>query len=448
MHGNNWINCKLKSAFYVVVISIGLVTVSPLAFAETLELDLEDAVALGLKYSLEVQNKQLALKVAQKDVKYAKAAYYPGIMASTGYTHSFDEDQKGTGVTAYYPDQLNLSLELSQTIYTFGRLNTSVQAAEKSKELAEIDLNEARRSLSVDIHRAFYSYLLARETLAVKEESFSYRKEALDNAKARYDAGLTTRREVLQAESELKSFVPELIAARNDIEYTILKLRNILGIGNEVDVVIKGELDVAKVLLDTERLMQKAFSKNSNIEQYEITIALQKIQTRLSEIERLPTISGFAGISLQNGFDIGGGAFVGDEWNSTISAGIQVQMELSSLFPWSENTADIEKNSIEVERMNTELEALRDELRLNIESVLLDISEERAKIEAGEKAMELTEELFLSSKEMYENGLISSMEYDDAQIALKDSRVSYLTYIYNYKMLLCDLMDAVGTDHI
>ena len=62
--------------------------------------------------------------------------------------------------------------------------------------------------------------------------------------------------------------------------------------------------------------------------------------------------------------------------------------------------------------------------------------------------MEVAQDLFNSSKEMYMSGLISSMEYNDAEIKLKDSRVSYLGYIHDYNISLCDLMDAIGSDHV
>jgi outer membrane protein len=441
-------NRTLRRGLAAMTFGILILSVSPCVFGDVLELTLKDAVALGLKNSLDVRSKQLALNAAEKDVKAAKSAYYPGITASTDYSHSFDNNQQGVGTIGYDPDQLGLSLNLNQTIYSFGRITKTVQEAEKSRDLAAIDLNEARRSLAVDIQRAFYTYLLARETLSVKEESLKYRQEALDNAKARYDAGLTTRREVLQAESDLKSFIPEVISARNDIKNTLLKLSDTLGIASDTEVVIKGSLDVPDVKLDSKKLIQEMHSQNSSIKQSETNIALQKISGELSETEKLPTISGFAGLSLQNGFDIGAGDFSGNNWDSSVSAGIKIQMDFSSLFPWSEQTANVEKSNIQLDKLNTDLEVLQDNARLKIESLLLDLSKEKASIEAGKTALDLAKELFLVSKDMYEKGLISSMEYDDAQLSLKNSKVSYLTYIYDYRMSLSDLMDAVGTDHL
>jgi outer membrane protein TolC len=123
-------------------------------------------------------------------------------------------------------------------------------------------------------------------------------------------------------------------------------------------------------------------------------------------------------------------------------------MGLSSIFPWSKQKAEVEKSVIEIDRMKTELQALRSNVSLKVEKLFLDLSREIAKVDAGIKSVELAEELFKSSKEMYENGLISSMEYADAQIGLDESRMGYLTSIYDYRMSLCNLMDVIGADHL
>lgn len=195
-----------------------------------------------------------------------------------------------------------------------------------------------------------------------------------------------------------------------------------------------------------ETAILEALAKNSEIRRQELSIEAEKIRERLARSEKLPSVSGFANAGLQNGFDLGAAGYSGTEWESSVSAGVSAQFDLGSLFPWSAKTARVEKSAIEVRKMNEELSSKRDTVSLGVERVLLDLSKARAQIDAGEKALELAEELYLASKEMYENGLLSIMEYDDAQVSLSDSRVGYLTYIYDYRKALYDLMDAIGTD--
>jgi outer membrane protein TolC len=93
------------------------------------------------------------------------------------------------------------------------------------------------------------------------------------------------------------------------------------------------------------------------------------------------------------------------------------------------------------------LSSLENGIRLNIKNILLKLDEERSKIASGGKAVELAQRLYTSSKDRYSNGLISSMEFKDSQIMLNNAQLGYLTSIYNYKIALFDLMDAVGVDN-
>jgi len=86
---------RMHIAILGIITVFSLILGAQVSFAETLVLTLNDAIAIGLKNSLDIKSKQLAVDAAQKDIKSAKSAYYPGIMVSSGYSHRFDDDQQG-----------------------------------------------------------------------------------------------------------------------------------------------------------------------------------------------------------------------------------------------------------------------------------------------------------------------------------------------------------------
>jgi outer membrane protein TolC len=445
----------LKRCAAIIVLTFALLAAfggSAVASAQALTLTLEKAISIGLENSPDLKAARLAVLSSLKDVEAAKAARYPGLTLGSDYSHRFDGAAQGAsdGTLSSAPDRLDISLGLSQPLATFGRLGSAVKAAAGNSDIAKLDADEKKRSLTVEIQRGFYGYLLSREILSVKKETLARREEALEIARTRYEAGLSTKRDVLKAESDLKSFVPELLAAQNDLEYALLSVKNIVGIENGVDVEVVGELDVPSIRLDREKIILEALAMNSGIRRQEMSIALGKVAERLSKSEKLPSISGFVNVGFQNGFDLAAGLGAsgsgGTGWESALSAGVSAQVDLASLFPRSAKTAEVEKNAIDLEKMDEELRSLRDTVSLGVARALLDCSKARAQIEAGKKALELAEELYLFTKEMYENGLVSITEYGDAQIGLSDGRVGYLTYINDYRTALYDLMDAAGTD--
>jgi outer membrane protein len=429
------------------------------ASADTLSLTLEEAAALGLKNSTTLRAKALTVSSAQADVRNAKSALYPGVSVTASWTHLFDQPKTPDmtvdfgmgpidipGTYAGASDPISISAELSQSIYTFGRIADGVHLAEVSLHLARLDLEEEKRSLIVKIQRAFYGYILAKEVVRVQNETLLQKKDALEIAKKRFEAGLSPDYEVLSAESDLESFKPEVISAENEVKFTLLAVKDLLGIEDEgeYDIELIGELKPEYHNFDEKKLTHEAVQNNYNIRQMMAQINLADYTESLKKREKRPTIGGFANYTLKSGYDstTGENKYWGtDSWDGNLSVGILVQMQLSALFPWSSENISEKKAAIDLETLRTSKGSAESGIRLNIKNILLQLEKEKAKIGST------IEKLYESAQHRYENGLISNTELKDAQLRLNNARLGYLQSVYNYKSAVFDLEDAVGVDH-
>jgi outer membrane protein TolC len=440
---------KVKIVLIVVFISLFALNISA---AETLRLTLDEAIGLALANSTTLKAKKLATFSAQADVKAAQSAFYPTVSASASYTHIFKE-LKQLGFYIASSDPISLSADVSQAIYTFGMRKNSVLISEENVKLAELDFEEEKRKLIIAVKRAFYGYILAKEVLSVQEETLSYKEEALDVAKKRFNAGLSPDFEVLSAESDVENFKPEVISARNRVDFTLLAVMDLLNLEGDTegfDVELIGTLEPEYYSFDRDKIMEQAVSAKYELSQYKSNISMMELQNEITKSMNKPSIAGFANYTLESGYDAisGDPKYWGeDSWDGVLSVGVSVQMPVSALFPWSKENADIKKGELDLEQLKMGLSSLESGIRLNIKNILLRLDEERSKISSGSKAVELAERLYNSSRDRYSNGLISSMEFKDSQITLNNAQLGYITSIYNYKIALLDLMDAVGVDH-
>jgi len=219
---------KLKTQSFLMIL---LLAASPLLKAESLKLTLEEAVALGLKNSTAIQSKVLGIGAAEADLAAAKSAYYPSITAGSTWTHVFEEIEPIYG--GIYPagrDPLSLTLSLNQTIYTAGQLKNSVRLAEEALRISREKLQEEKRNLIILIERAFYGYILAVKSVEINNETQQNKTEALEVTRKKYDAGIASDFEVLQAEADVESFRPTVIAAKNQVKFALLSVKNLLGL--------------------------------------------------------------------------------------------------------------------------------------------------------------------------------------------------------------------------
>lgn len=456
---------RRKGFAFIACVLLFINTAGWAAGAQKLRLTLEEAIALGLQNSISLKIKVLALQSAGADVGAAKAAYYPGVSASGAWMHIFDRDKSpdmtvdfGTGpitIPGSYmvaSDPVTISAELSQSLYTFGRIKNGLLLAQEGVRAAELDVEEERRSLTVRIKRAFYGYILARDVVKVQEESLARKEDALDIARKRYAAGLVPDFEVLSAEVDVESFMPTVISARNEVEFALLAVMDLLGIegDGEYEIELVGSLEPEYFTFDKKGLMEGAFTNNYELKQHRTGINLAGYRRAMAKVEKRPVIAGFASYALQSGFDseTGKNRYWGeDSWDGDLTLGVTVQMQLSSLFPFSRENALVVKSEIGVETQKEKLRSTESRIRLTIERNLLKLEEEKAKIASSRKSVELATKLYKSAEERYARGLIPRSELEDTQVSLNTAQLGYLTAVYGYQSALFDLADVVGVDH-
>ncbi|UCB45338.1 MAG: TolC family protein, partial [Spirochaetota bacterium] len=258
--------------------------------------------------------------------------------------------------------------------------------------------------------------------------------------------------EVLSAESDVENFKPVVISAKNQLRFTLLAVMDLLGVegDGDFDIELIGSLKPEYYEFEKDTLIKDAMAKKYEIQQFESNIALMRIQQDITKVAGTPVIGAFANYTLMSGFDTSTGEnkyWGEDSWEGNLTVGVSVSMPLSALFPWSKENADIKKGEFDLEGLDLQLRTIMSGIRLNIENLLLKIEEEWSKINSGKKGIELAQKLYSSSLERYKSGLISSMELKDTQLGLNNAKLGYLQAVYNHKIALFDLMDAVGVDH-
>jgi outer membrane protein TolC len=411
------------------------------AGSETYRFTLEEAIAYGLSNSTAIKSKQLAVAAAQADLAAGKSAYYPSLSAGASWTY-FSDPFPLTGDAP-----VGFSIDAAQTVYAFGKIKGGIKLAEEAVAQAALDMAEENRKTIVLIKNAFYGFLLALEVAAINEETLASKEEAFDVARQRYNAGLVADFEVLQAESDLESFKATVISADNGVRIALLNVKNVLGIEEEdFEFELIGELELIPVEIDREALIQTALRGKYDLQSFRKVVDITAAQEQLNRSLRLPTLAAWANYSVQSGYDNSGGKndYSLDAWEGGWQAGLNLSVPLSGFFPWGEESATIKKTQLQVEDLRIQYGALESSVRIAVESNILKIDEERAKISSGNKSVDLAQRLYDAAVDQYESGYISSVELKDAQLGLNAARLAYAQAIYNYNRNILDLMDVVG----
>jgi outer membrane protein TolC len=200
-------------------------------------LTLDAAVAQGLANSQRLAELQARAEAADFTVESRHDAYYPVVSLQGGYTRTnhveeFSVIAPGPSRVVVYPDipdNYRTRIDLQWPIYTGGRTDALVRAATAERTATGKDLDAARADLRLEITRAFYAVITARETEDVLRRSLEAGDAHLADVRSRLASGLIPPNDVSSAEAEVSHQRVLAVEAANQRGVAEADLQRLIG---------------------------------------------------------------------------------------------------------------------------------------------------------------------------------------------------------------------------
>ena len=222
-----------RVTFLTLIISLAAAP----AVAQSIRLSLSDAIARGLENSHRIAEARAREEGAKAAATTADLGRKPIVGASGSYTRtnhvtefSFPQPN-GTRLVVYpdLPDNFMSRLSFQWPIFTSGRVDALERAAAAEAQAAGADVEAARADLRLEIVRAYWAAVTAREAERVIEESGARAEQQLIDARQRFDVGLIPPNEVSSLEAQRSLERAQLIEASNIREAALIDLRRLIG---------------------------------------------------------------------------------------------------------------------------------------------------------------------------------------------------------------------------
>ncbi|MDD2270788.1 MAG: TolC family protein [Desulfuromonadaceae bacterium] len=418
-----------------------LVILPTVCAAETRLLTLDQAIAIAMDKNRDIEKAREYAQYVQGKYVEERAAALPQLQLNGTVLLSKDETQITSGAAAQQQFGRTVDLTVSQPLYTWGKLNAAIRAAEVGLKTADEQLRLYRQAAYRDVVAAYLDVQLARELSRLAVENRSQKQRHLDEATRKFTAGVATDYDVLAAEVAAQNTQPEVIRSENSIRMAREQLRFLLASGvQDVDVV--GTLETPAVA----RPLPASYDEAVKIAS-ERRPELKDLRLRIGIYNELVTI---AGTDNKPRLDMKGG--VGWHWASADNPGPawdvngaawNVGVYLS--FPFFDGF----RTSGRVTQARSDLRTKQIEETKLLDSISLEVRQaEFSYLEATEilKALSGTvkqaERLVQMAEKGYEFGVKIRLEVDDAQVNLlqarsnmaraeRDIRVALVNYLWS-----------------
>lgn len=258
---------------------------------------LDRLIETALKQNLDLKSTQAKLRQARAKARIADAALYPSLSGSANAKRS------ESGNDANPSKSFSMGLDASWELDIFGANRKASEGAMATISAQEATLGDTQVSLVAEVANTYVSLRTLQARHAVAQTNLASQQETRDLTRWRWQAGLASELDFIQAESTLAQTRAKLPALDAELENTRNQLAVLLGLQPAALASLlddNGKLPdynrVAAIALPLDTLRQRP-----DIRAAERNLAAQAAEINIAEAARYPTLNLSGTVSLQSG---------------------------------------------------------------------------------------------------------------------------------------------------
>ena len=457
---------RMLQRHFFIGISISLLLLLPtgtISAQAPKTLTLEDSIQIARQTNLSIQTTQERVKSAEAQVRAAHAGLLPNVALNSSYRYAGALPKSvletsgafgPPGAGGAMPPVSNISdntetiielefgahhnfqadLTLNQPIFAWGRYYKNYQSAKLNLAAAHKELDAAYNQLVFDVSEAFYRVLLSNEFVEVSEQAVELVEKQLKIAQNLFEAGASTNFDILRAEVLLANAKSNLIRAKNGARVAMNVYKNVLNIDLGDSIEVQGNLEQPILELDLEPLIQQAMEKRPELHQLQFTEGAAKKQVDVAKTRNRPALSFFSNYQLDHNDRL-------EEMNRIWNLGFALNVPI---FDGLATRAAVKQAESGLKQTQLGKQQMTDAIELEVRSAYLNLLEAKTLINVQKETVEQAQESVRIANLRYENGMITSVELTDAQLALSQAEVNRLQSLHDYAVGLARLEKAIG----
>src|SRR5688572_28047457 len=208
-------------------------------------LDLEEAIQMAVARNERAAIADQLVEAADARVKRARAFFFPDLTITSNYTRrgyetvrTIDDEE----VTIQSFNATSSAAVINQTVFD-ARAFPLYRYSRLLRDSATFGAAEDKRLLAFEAAGAFITTLSLEQVVAAAERRRNFAQTNVNDARARFEAGLVSSNDVTRAELELATAEREAARARGSAQTAYLQL------GNLLKTEVQGPLEVPQNLL-------------------------------------------------------------------------------------------------------------------------------------------------------------------------------------------------------
>ena len=415
----------MKKIFIIIMIISGSL------IAETL--DFEQAVNIALENNL-------SIKIAKNGLQITKNLVNPGVLLpSVSINGNSSYTNTNANIGADTERHLNsTSISTNYTLFSGFYVLNSYKKLKMQYNLSELEIRYQVESIISALAQTYYSLANAEEQLDLAKESLRISGDRLRRVIEKEKLGRVNKIERLSAEVDYNRDSISVENMKLNYENFMRNLNVILNRNVEDKYEIEKNVEML-TLPGYDELKTNAFDKNADFQATKYGIDLAEMDIKLAKSRYMPSLnmSGSYGMNKTNfAFDPG----IGDP-DKSWSVGLSLNF---SLFDGFQRKIQKQNAKILLNNQKLTLEQSRLNLEKELASSFTTYINSKKTLSMEKMNLEANQFNFDRTKELYELGQLTSVQFREAQLNLMRVKNNISSGKYSVKLNEINLMKLAG----
>lgn len=355
-----------------------------------------------------------------------------------------DEANKDNPLSKYY--NLGISFGVVAGVSIYNKKKSRMQdVAEKGVSISKLNAKKTISETILNVKQAYYSYAMAREHVAMREDLVKSNADRLRVTEILYKNAQRPIIDLSKAQYEYGNSQLELERARNNERAMRFELFKIMGVSDPGYDIVPRDYDLPG------ELKYSLDELNSYGELHSIDLQIIRMQKKINKLKvdvemagHYPEVELQGGMAYENGYlNFGSFSenFKSSAWRSSFGAGFVARLPLYS---GGTVCARVDSAKAEYQKSAIKEKEAAQSVRTTIRNFHDTLGELKKQLEVSKLMEENAKKHMLLARKTYESGAGTQLELHDANVSLANARMGYLKAKNDYLITIAKLCSIVG----
>ncbi|MFS0519127.1 TolC family protein [Nostoc sp. UIC 10607] len=406
---------------------------------------LAQALELARRNNRDLQVSLLELERNRASLREAQAALLPTLNVSTDVTRSqsagsqlsSELQEQQTGISS--PDEAGTSFsgqaQLSYNIYTSGRVQANIRAAEEQVRFNELAVETQSEEIRLNVATEYYNLQQADEQVRIAQSAVQNSEASLRDAEALERAGVGTRFDVLRSQVNLANAQQDLTNARSQQAIARRRLATRLSLPQAVNISAADPVQLAGLWNQSlEQSIVLAFQNRPELQQQLAQRNISEQQRRQALGELGPQVSLVASYNLLDQFD--DGVSITDGYSLGVRASL-------NLYDGGAARARADQSKANIAIAETQFAEQRNQIRFQVEQAYSTQQSSLENVQTANTALEQAREALRLARLRFQAGVGTQTDVINSENDLTRAEGNRVTAILDYNRALAQLQRSV-----